>query len=176
MSKVNTGADAIYDTGFTSHAPRSNVKLERDPDVVALFQEQVANPAVYDNWNYKERVLEVTARLMFPLAPWVMAQRANSMHSKHALMFVRDIATVALGGDRSMSVNMRMNLMTETAVMSNPLQLRGDLDKVNTYLPIEVVEQLREANDGYSLANLTDTPAKLKDMVQSLYVMFGTGR
>lgn len=176
MSKVNTGADAIYDTGFTSYAPRSNVKLETDPDVVQLYREQIATPAVYDNWRYKERVLSVAARLLFPLAPWVMAQRANSMHSKHALLFVRDLAKVALGQDRDMSVRMRMTLMTESAVLSNPLQLRGDLDKVDLYLPIQLVEALNTADNGRLLANLSDTPEKLRDLVQSLYVMFGTGR
>ena len=176
MSTTNTGADAIYDTGFTSHANRSNVKLERDADVVMLYQEQIANPAIYENWHYKERVLLVAARLLFPLAPWVMAQRANSMHSKHALQFVRDLAKVALGGDRDMSVSMRTNLMTEAAVLSNPLRLRGDLDKIDHYLPMGLIEQLRDQPAGHALANLTDTPEKMKDLVQSLYVMFGTGR
>lgn len=176
MSKVSTGADAIYDTGFTSHAPRSNVKFETDPDVIKLYRQQIANPAVMDNWKYKEAVLEVTARLLFPIAPWVMAQRANSMHSKHALLFVRDIAKVALGGCRDMSVKMRMDLMTEAAVVSNPISLRGDMDKLNSYIPIQLIEELRDYDNGRALANLTDTPEKLREMVQSLYVMFGTGR
>lgn len=176
MSKVNTGADAIYNTGFTSYAPRSNVKFEVDADVVLLYQQQSANPALYDNWKYKEAVLQVAARLLFPLAPWVMAQRANSMHSKHALLFVRDLAKVALGGDRDMSVYMRMNLMTEAAVLSNPIHLRGDMDKLNSYIPIQVVEELRDYDNGLALANLTNTSDKLRDLVQSLYVMFGTGR
>lgn len=176
MSKVNTGADAIYDSGFTSHAPRSNVKFETDADVIRLYHKQTANPAVYDNWQYKEAALEVAARLLFPLAPWVMAQRANSMHSKHALLFVADLARVALGQDRQMSVYMRMNLMTEAAVLSNPIHLRGDMDKLNAYIPIQLVEELREYDEGRALANLTDTPEKLRDLVQSLYVMFGTAR
>jgi len=176
MSKVATGADAIYDTGFTSYANRSNVKFETDADVLKLYREQIATPAVFDNWRYKERVLEVAARLLFPLAPWVMAQRANSMHSKHALLFVRDLAKVALGGERDMSVRMRATLMTESAVLSNPVELRGDMDKLNTYLPIQLIESLRAEDAGRALANLTDTPEKLRDLVQSLYVMFGTGR
>lgn len=176
VARVFTGADAIYDTGFTSYAPRSNVKLERDVDVVLLYREQIANPAIYENWNYKERVLETAARLLFPLAPWVMAQRANTMHSKHSLMFVRDLAKVALGGERDMSVRMRMTLMTDSAVLSNPLELRGDIDKLDTYLPMAVVNQLRDENSGVALSNLTNTPDKLRDLVQSLYVMFGTGR
>lgn len=176
MSKVNTGADAIYDTGFTSYAPRSNVKFETDADVVQLYRKQIANPAIYDNWKYKEAVLEVAARLLFPLAPWVMAQRANTMHSKHALQFVADLARVALGRDRHMSVYMRMNLMTEAAVLSNPIHLRGDMDKLNSYIPIQLVEELREYDDGHALSNLADTPEKLRDLVQSLYVMFGTAR
>jgi hypothetical protein len=176
MSKANTGADAIYDTGFTSYAPRSNVKFETDADVVLLYRQQSANPALYDNWKFKEAVLEVASRLLFPLAPWVMAQRSNTMHSKHALLFVRDLANVALGRDRSMSVYMRMNLMTEAAVLSNPIHLRGDMDKLNSYLPIQLVEELREYDNGHALANLSNTPEKMRDLVQSLYVMFGTAR
>lgn len=173
---VATGADAIYDSGFTSHAPRSNVKLERDNDVVRLYNEQTANPSVYENWNYKERVLMTAASLLFPLQPWALAQRANSMHSKHALLFVRDLLQVAVGSDRSMTVRMRKDLMTESAVVSNPRDLRGDLNKLDQYLPIELIDQVRDTPAGIALANLTDTPEKLRDLVQSLYVMFGTGR
>ena len=174
--KADTGADAIYDSGFTSHAPRSNVKLEKDPDVLRLYYDQIATPSLYENWNYKERVLETAASLLFPLQPWALAQRANTMHSKHALLFVRDLLQVAVGGDRSMSVRMRTDLMTEASVLSNPLELRGDLNKIDQYLPFAIIDQVRDIPAGTALANLTDTPEKLKDLVQSLYVMFGTGR
>lgn len=175
-NRINTGADAIYDSGFTSHASRSNVKLERDADVIKLYQAQIATPSILENWNYKERVLQVAARLMFPLAPWVMAQRSNTMHSKHSLLFVRDIAKVALGESRDMSVNTRMNLMMDSAVTSNPLELRGDIDKLDRYIPMSIVERLRTEEPGRALANLTATPELLRELVQSLYVMFGTGR
>lgn len=174
--RVDTGADAIYDTGFTSHAPRSNLKLERDDQVVALWQMQVANPSIYDNWQFKEQVLTATARLLFPLAPWVLAQRSNTLHPKHALMFVRDLAKVALGLERDMSVRNRMIFMQGSVVAADPQNLHTDLNKLDYYLPMAIVEQLEKQDPGVALANLADTPEKLRELMQSLYVMFGTGR
>ena len=174
--RVDTGADAIYNSGFTSHASRSNIKIETDSDTILLFQELISTPSKLDNWDYKEKVLKTTAKLLFPLAPWVMAQRANTMHSKHALLFVRDLVQVALGGERSMSVRMRIDLMMDSAVEADPIHLRADISQTDSYIPMALIDQLRDYDAGCALANLTDTPEKLREMVQSLYVMFGTGR
>lgn len=176
MSGMYTGAEAIYASGFTSYSVRRGVKVDRDNETVILYTRLKADCALADNWGFKSEVVATASRLLFPFDVWVLAQRLNTLHAKHALYFVNDLAEVALGRSRKMSLRSRMCLFTDASVLSDPLHLRGELQDIDQYIPMSTVDELRKTPAGVLLANLTKSPELVRDLVDSLYVMFGTGR
>jgi len=172
--RISTGAECIYGTGFTSHAPRGPMKLMVDNKVIDLYSRLNGDKLLAQSFAFKQEVVAVTARLLFPLGNWMLAQRMSTIHSKYAILFVNDIATVALGGDRPMSVRTRMCLFGPKAVQSNPSRLEADAKEAKTLMPMAFIDRIRETSSGTLLANLTRDPECVIDQVNSLYVMFGS--
>lgn len=174
--QVSTGAEIIYGTGFTSHGGpgQKGVKINVDNKVIDLYQRLNANIALVDNFAFRREVCVTTARLILPLANWLLATRANYLHSKHALLFARDLAQVAMGREPQMSITTRMRLFSPSAVKSNPGELTATNFDALDIIPNSFIDEVRTYRNGVLLANLTRDSQRVRDMVTSLYVMFGS--
>ncbi|QZA71079.1 hypothetical protein AH06_310 [Erwinia phage AH06] len=174
--RVSTGAEIIYGTGFTSHGGpgQSGVKINVDNNVIDLYQRMAANLSLVDNFNFRREVCVTAARLLFPLPNWLLATRGNYLHSKHALLFARDLAKVAMEQSPDMSIMTRMRLFSPNAVKSNPGELNASNFDALDLIPNKFIDELRTYSNGTQLANLTRDSQRVKDLVTSLYVMFGS--
>ncbi|QMP24197.1 hypothetical protein [Proteus phage 10] len=171
---ISTGAEAIYSSGFTSHYFRMPVKLERDEAVTELYTTMMSHPGIEGGMEFRLKVMKTATRLLFPLNNWLLAQRANQQLSKHALLFAKDLAHVAMGERRPMALETRMGLINwHDAELPDCRDTVGGALKYNKFVPIEFVEALGELSPALQLANLTSTPTLVKDTLTSLYVMFG---
>lgn len=174
--RVSTGAEIIYGTGFTSHGGpgQKGVKINVDNKVIDLYQQLNANIALVDNFAFKREVCVAASRLLLPLANWLLATRANYLHSKHALLFARDLALVAMGKEPQMSIMTRMRLFSPSAVKSNPGELNATNFDALDLISNSFIDEVRTYTNGRLLANLTRDSQRTRELVTSLYVMFGS--
>lgn len=170
---AQTGAEVIYPSAFTSYGNVSGIKVVKDVDVVDIYKTLQMDRGLAENWQFKAVVLEAAARLLFPLQNWAVAQRANTMLCKYQLSFVNDTVLVAVGHNRPTSVKTRASLFLDLG-SDNRIKY-NDTSHVDKYLPMESIDKLTGLSNGAMLCNLSDTPAKIIDLVETLYVMFGAG-
>lgn len=171
---INTGSEAIYDTGYTSYYHMTPVKLACDDEVVELYNKAAVNPSLYNNHEFRERVMRATTRLIFPLDHWLMATRSNHLLTKHCVLLARDLALVAMGSRRELDLAIRMRL----ADTSLPMVKSGNGNYANVAAGAELitlgfVDQIGKVSPAIHLAYLTAKPSSLKDTLTTLYVMFG---
>ncbi|ANH52399.2 hypothetical protein FDH97_gp300 [Erwinia phage vB_EamM_Deimos-Minion] len=174
--RVSTGAEIIYGTGFTSHGGpgQQGVKINVDNNVIDLYQRLAGNITLAGNFNFRKEVCVTAARLLLPLPNWLLATRSNYLHSKHALLFARDLGLIAMGKSPDMSVMTRMRLFSPSSVKSNPGELNASNYDALSLIPNKFIDELRTYSNGTQLANLTRDAQHVKDLVTSLYVMFGS--
>lgn len=170
---MQTGAEVIYPSGFSSYGTISGIKVVKDAEVVRIYTALKQDRGLAENWHFKEKVLESAARLMFPLQNWVIAQRANTLLCKYQLSFVNDTVLVALGGNRPLSLNTRVSMFLDLNV-ENRVKY-SDTAHTDKYLPMANISMMNNVDHGRLLSNLSNTTKKIIDLVDALYVMFGAG-
>lgn len=168
-----TGAEVIYPSGFTSYGNTAGIKVIKDAGVVGIYNTLKQDRGLAENWRFKEEVLEVAARLLFPLQNWAVAQRANTLLCKYQLSFVNDTVLVALGNNRPLSLKTRTSMFLDMNVENRTKY--NDTAHVDKYLPMTSISQLSNVDHGILLGNLSNTSSKIIDLVDALYVMFGAG-
>lgn len=170
---MQTGAEVIYPSGFSSYGKIAGIKVIKDAEVVRIYMALKQDRGLAENWQFKDSVLEIAARLLFPLQNWAIAQRANTLLCKYQLSFVNDTVLVALGCNRPSSLNTRVSMFLDLTV-ENRVKY-NDTTHTDKYLPMSNISKMSHLTHGELLGNLSNTSAKIIDLVDALYVMFGAG-
>lgn len=171
---INTGSEAIYDTGYTSYCHMSPAKFPCDDEVVDMYNKAAVNPSLYTSHEFRERIMRTLTRLIFPLDNWLMATRSNHLLTKHCVLLARDLALVAMGSSREIDLAIRMRL----ADTSLPMTKAGNGNYGNSaagaeLITLKFIEKISSVSPAIHLAYLTANPTSLSDTLTTLYVMFG---
>jgi hypothetical protein len=144
--------------------PDDTINSRGDETVTELFRVYESGVIAISSMEFKLRVLDTAMRLFGDIKSWMLLQRNNPNLLGYNLYFLRDTMKYITTGSREMSPLVWLDVMSER---SSHVTQAHHLTLKELALPAEI--------DTPEVLQLwCSRPGGFEDLVQSLFVLFGT--